>query len=185
MKQLLILSGKGGTGKTTVATALVELSGTRAFADCDVDAPNLHLSTKVCAPSEQADFEGMPRAFVDTSLCTGCGACESRCRFGAIIVHDFAQSLDSASANCALDSVRRELARADSAPLTLGGRRARVDRISCEGCRVCMHVCPEGAINMTSEVTGRTIVHASADEVFSTACLRAGAGNSGKLVAAV
>ena len=43
MKQLLILSGKGGTGKTTVASAFIELSKGQAFADCDVDAPNLHL----------------------------------------------------------------------------------------------------------------------------------------------
>lgn len=43
MKQLLILSGKGGTGKTTIASALVKLSECHAFADCDVDAPNLHL----------------------------------------------------------------------------------------------------------------------------------------------
>ena len=43
MKQLLILSGKGGTGKTTVAGAFIHLSQAEAFADCDVDAPNLHL----------------------------------------------------------------------------------------------------------------------------------------------
>lgn len=43
MKKLLILSGKGGTGKTTVASALIELFDAEAFADCDVDAPNLHL----------------------------------------------------------------------------------------------------------------------------------------------
>ena len=43
MKKLLILSGKGGTGKTTVAAAFIDLLSARAFADCDVDAPNLHL----------------------------------------------------------------------------------------------------------------------------------------------
>ncbi|HPJ75522.1 MAG TPA: ATPase, partial [Clostridia bacterium] len=43
MKQLLILSGKGGTGKTTVASAFISLSKAKAYADCDVDAPNLHL----------------------------------------------------------------------------------------------------------------------------------------------
>ena len=46
MKQLLILSGKGGTGKTTVASAFIKLSKARAYADCDVDAPNLHLSMR-------------------------------------------------------------------------------------------------------------------------------------------
>ncbi len=43
MKQLLILSGKGGTGKTTVASAFIKLAQARVYADCDVDAPNLHL----------------------------------------------------------------------------------------------------------------------------------------------
>ncbi|HPW41907.1 MAG TPA: ATPase, partial [Bacillota bacterium] len=43
MKQLLILSGKGGTGKTTIAAAFIKLSAAKAYADCDVDAPNLHL----------------------------------------------------------------------------------------------------------------------------------------------
>ena len=46
MKQLLVLSGKGGTGKTTVASAFIELSRAPAFADCDVDAPNLHFVTQ-------------------------------------------------------------------------------------------------------------------------------------------
>jgi len=46
MKQLLILSGKGGTGKTTVAGAFIKLNNAKAYADCDVDAPNLHLITR-------------------------------------------------------------------------------------------------------------------------------------------
>lgn len=50
MKQLLILSGKGGTGKTTVASAFIKLAQAKAFADCDVDAPNLHLVTQCAAP---------------------------------------------------------------------------------------------------------------------------------------
>ena len=45
MKQLLILSGKGGTGKTTIASAFIRLSSAKTYADCDVDAPNLHLIT--------------------------------------------------------------------------------------------------------------------------------------------
>lgn len=53
MKQLLILSGKGGTGKTTVASAFIRLSQARAFADCDVDAPNLHLVTQCSGAPEE------------------------------------------------------------------------------------------------------------------------------------
>lgn len=46
MKMLLILSGKGGTGKTTTAAAFIQFSKSRAIADCDVDAPNLHIVTE-------------------------------------------------------------------------------------------------------------------------------------------
>ena len=59
MKQLLILSGKGGTGKTTVASAFVKLSQAQAFADCDVDAPNLHLVTTCTAAPEKEDYFGL------------------------------------------------------------------------------------------------------------------------------
>ena len=56
MKQLLILSGKGGTGKTTVAGAFIKLSNVKAFADCDIDAPNLHLIIKENSEPELSDF---------------------------------------------------------------------------------------------------------------------------------
>ena len=56
MKQLLGLSGKGGTGKTTVASALIRLAKARAFADCDVDAPNLHLLLAGASQPEQEDY---------------------------------------------------------------------------------------------------------------------------------
>ncbi len=53
MKRLLILSGKGGTGKTTTAAAFANFSGARALADCDVDAPNLHLVAGVEGEAEE------------------------------------------------------------------------------------------------------------------------------------
>lgn len=84
MKQLLVLSGKGGTGKTTVSSALIELSRSRACADCDVDAPNLHLVlTKDCEPVV-TDYYGLGKAVIDGTQCTRCGLCEENCRFGAI-----------------------------------------------------------------------------------------------------
>ncbi len=85
MKQLLILSGKGGTGKTTVAGALIKLSQARAYADCDVDAPNLHLSMAQTGEAERFDYYGMPKAQIDAEICIGCGNCEEHCRFDAII----------------------------------------------------------------------------------------------------
>ena len=85
MKQLLILSGKGGTGKTTIAGAMIKLSQARAYADCDVDAPNLHLSMIHTNIPERFDYYGMPKAQIDVNTCIGCGNCEEHCRFDAII----------------------------------------------------------------------------------------------------
>ena len=84
MKQLLILSGKGGTGKTTVAGAFIKLSKARAFADCDVDAPNLHLVMEQTSEPIRTDYYGMPKAEIDTEKCVSCGLCKENCRFDAI-----------------------------------------------------------------------------------------------------
>jgi MinD superfamily P-loop ATPase len=88
MKQLLILSGKGGTGKTTMATAFIKLANAKAFADCDVDAPNLHLLMHQSKPDSQKDFYGLPKAHIDKSLCVNCGKCMDYCRFDAIKKED-------------------------------------------------------------------------------------------------
>ncbi len=84
MKQLLILSGKGGTGKTTVASAFIELSKGKAFADCDVDAPNLHLVISQLSEPVKTDYYGFGKAVIDQKKCIRCGLCEENCNFGAI-----------------------------------------------------------------------------------------------------
>lgn len=84
MKQLLILSGKGGTGKTTVASAFVKLSQAQAFADCDVDAPNLHLVTQNVVEPQIEAYYGLPKAFIHTDTCVNCGSCNHHCQFHAI-----------------------------------------------------------------------------------------------------
>ncbi|NLO41598.1 MAG: 4Fe-4S binding protein [Bacteroidales bacterium] len=84
MKQLLILSGKGGTGKTTVSSAFIELSKCRAFADCDVDAPNLHFVVTQMPKAEETDYYGFQKAVIDEAKCIKCGLCEKTCRFDAI-----------------------------------------------------------------------------------------------------
>ena len=61
MKRLLVLSGKGGTGKTTVSAAFIRLSKARAAADCDVDAPNLHLVMEQETEPEVTEFMGETR----------------------------------------------------------------------------------------------------------------------------
>lgn len=85
MVELLILSGKGGTGKTTVAGAFIRLAGVKVFADCDVDAPNLHLIMDWSRDPEHADYYGLPKARIDPEKCIGCGLCHENCRFDAIL----------------------------------------------------------------------------------------------------
>lgn len=84
MKKLLILSGKGGTGKTTVAASFIRLADCQAFADCDVDAPNLHLVMSRLDEPDKRDFYGMPKAQTNMEVCSRCGVCDTVCRFNAI-----------------------------------------------------------------------------------------------------
>jgi len=88
MKQLLVLSGKGGTGKTTVASAFIKLSNAKAYADCDVDAPNLHLITEQKSKPKKTDYYGMPKAVIDSKSCIKCDKCRQNCRFDAISVNN-------------------------------------------------------------------------------------------------
>ncbi|MFW9935809.1 MAG: ATP-binding protein [Candidatus Thorarchaeota archaeon] len=83
MKELVIVSGKGGTGKTSIAAALATLAPNPILADCDVDAPNLHL---LLAPEIKSSEEFIEAkvAIIDPELCTSCGVCETVCKFDAI-----------------------------------------------------------------------------------------------------
>jgi len=82
-KQLAVVSGKGGTGKTSVVASLAVLAGRCVLADCDVDAPNLHLVADPLT-TESREFWGGKVAVRDTERCQGVGECERRCRFGAV-----------------------------------------------------------------------------------------------------
>ncbi|APG27651.1 (4Fe-4S)-binding protein [Syntrophotalea acetylenivorans] len=83
MKELVIISGKGGTGKTSVAASFAALAENAVVADCDVDAADLHL---VLEPQvlDRHDFSGGFNATVRTVQCSGCGTCLQLCRFGAV-----------------------------------------------------------------------------------------------------
>ncbi|CAH2212273.1 ATP-binding protein [Tepidibacter aestuarii] len=81
--ELVVLSGKGGTGKTTIATALCELNEKVVRVDCDVDAPNLYLYYDGEDIKEKDFFKGK-KATIDRSYCMECLKCEDICRFGAI-----------------------------------------------------------------------------------------------------
>ena len=88
MKQLLILSGKGGTGKTTIASAFIKLADAKAYADCDVDAPNLHLITGWSVEPAKTDYYGLPKAEINSELCIQCDQCRQNCRFDAISIDE-------------------------------------------------------------------------------------------------
>lgn len=83
MKELVVLSGKGGTGKTSVVASFAYLAQNTILADCDVDAADLHL---ILSPeiNHEEDFYGGETAHIDKDLCTECGKCIEVCRFDAI-----------------------------------------------------------------------------------------------------
>lgn len=151
MKKLLILSGKGGTGKTTVAASFIEFLSARAFADCDVDAPNLHLVADIDGEPERTDYYGSQKAVIDPAKCVGCGLCLENCRFDAVAQKDV---------------------------------RCEINEYACEGCGVCQYVCPQNAVTMQDDIAGEQTLYCGA-RTFSTAKLKMGRGNSGKLVSAM
>jgi MinD superfamily P-loop ATPase len=83
MKQLVVISGKGGTGKTVLSAAFAALSDNAVVADCDVDAADLHL---LLQPTliESHLFSGGKCATIDKALCNQCGECLERCRYEAV-----------------------------------------------------------------------------------------------------
>jgi len=83
MRSILFLSGKGGTGKTTLAGAFAVLAQDKVLVDCDVDAANLHLLLDPTVIDEGA-YEGSKTAIKNDDLCTACGKCREVCRFHAI-----------------------------------------------------------------------------------------------------
>jgi MinD superfamily P-loop ATPase len=158
MKELVVLSGKGGTGKTSVTASLAVLAEKSALADCDVDASNLPL---VLDPQRRrrATFSGGLRARIKPGHCTACGKCEELCRFDAIFFDGPGNG---------------------RVPRTL-----RVDPLACEGCGVCAHFCAERAIEMIPADGGEWFVSDTCFGPLVHARLRPGQGNSGKLAALV
>ncbi len=159
MKQLVILSGKGGTGKTTVAAALAHLASQElpvVLADADVDASNLELVLDP-AKQEEHDFMGGQVAIIDSEACTACGACYGVCRFDAVL-------------------------RPSDTPFTYA---YRVDPLACEGCAACYYQCPDDAIRMEEQLAGRWFRSDTRFGPLFHAHLFAGQENSGKLVTLV
>ena len=157
-REITVISGKGGTGKTTVVGALAVLAENKILADNDVDAADLHL---LLAPTtvEGHDFAGGAKAVIDAAKCTACGKCAAACHF---------------------DAIRR-----DGPANNVAAATYRIDELACEGCGLCELVCPVGAISSTPAIVGRWYVSETARGPMVHAKLGIAEENSGRLVAQV
>jgi MinD superfamily P-loop ATPase len=158
MKQLVMLSGKGGTGKTSVAAALAHLASQEmpiVLADADVDAANFEL---VLAPTrlEEHVFMGGQVAIIDPNRCQLCGTCYDVCRFDAVMYD-----------------------------ASIPGDTYRVDPLACEGCASCVYQCPEEAIHSEEQQAGLWFRSDTRFGPLFHAHLFAAQENSGKLVTMV
>jgi len=158
MKELVIISGKGGTGKTSITAAFASLARNAVLADCDVDAADLHLVLLPKIKQEQ-DFSGGKQATIITEKCVACGRCKELCRFGAI-------SFDGP----ANDVIARTF---------------RIDHVSCEGCKVCVEFCPAEAIEFTDSINGQWFISQTRFGPMVHARLGIAQENSGKLVSLI
>lgn len=158
MKEIVVASGKGGVGKTTIAASLAVFlakKGVKVFtADADVDAPDLLLALGGGRGLFSMEVRESEKARIDKDKCTGCGKCVEVCPFGAMVVPN--------------------------------GGRPTVVELMCEGCGVCKLVCPTGAIDVKKTATGTLSVKETKYGFGCvTGKLRLGEHNSGHLVASI
>ena len=148
MKELVIISGKGGTGKTSLTAAFAALAENIVLCDADVDAADLHL---LMAPAvkKRTDFMGGSLAVIRQDDCVECSRCLELCKFEAIS-EDFV-----------------------------------VDPLSCEGCGVCVDLCPEKAIDFPIQKCGEWLISDTRYGTMVHARLGIAEENSGKLVSLV
>ncbi len=158
MKELVVISGKGGSGKTSVVASLAALAGRCVLVDCDVDAADLHLifEPKVI---RRENFTGGSKARIRPGHCTACGKCEELCRFDAIYLDGPGNGLVS--------------------------RTYRVETTACEGCGVCVDYCNHNAIEFAPAVCGQWFISETRCGPMVHAKLGIAADNSGKLVTQV
>jgi len=157
-KELVVISGKGGTGKTSIVASFAALAEKVVLADCDVDAADLHLVLEPKVTRRQ-NFSGGKRARIKSGHCTACGKCEEICRFDAIYF--------DGPGNGKVD------------------KTFRIDPIACEGCGVCAWFCAENAIEFAPAVNGEWYVSDTRCGPMVHAKLGIAEENSGKLVSTV
>ncbi|HEX2957158.1 MAG TPA: ATP-binding protein [Chitinispirillaceae bacterium] len=155
MKEIVVISGKGGTGKTSITASFASLAAEKAvFADCDVDAADLHLILKPTT-RQRSEFRSGHKAFIKQDLCAGCGKCIELCRFEAIAKR-----------------------RSDD-------KKPEIDPVACEGCGVCVRFCPSQAIDFEEESCGEWFVSDTRFGPMVHAKLGIASENSGRLVTLV
>jgi len=154
MKEIVVISGKGGTGKTSIVASLAALAEKKVLADCDVDAADLYLVLNPRVESLE-DFSGGKKARILEEQCIGCGKCVDACRFEAI-----------------------------SYPLSQGAGSLIpfVNPVFCEGCGVCVRVCEVQAVAFEPAISGEWYVSSTQYGPMVHARLGIAEGNSGKLV---
>ncbi|MFW5878545.1 MAG: ATP-binding protein, partial [Myxococcota bacterium] len=155
MRELVVISGKGGTGKTSLLAAFAALAQRCVIVDCDVDAPDLHVVLDPAVETREA-FVGGKTARIKPGHCVACGKCEELCRFDAIFFDGPGNGLE---------------------PKTF-----RVDPLACEGCGVCAWFCEEKAISLEPTVRGEWYRSSTRRGTMLHARLNPASGNSGKLV---
>lgn len=158
VKELVVVSGKGGTGKTSLVASFATLAHNAVIADCDVDAADLHL---LLGPRvvHREQFVGGKRARINAEQCVACGNCGALCQFDAI-------GPDGPGNGSVQNTFR-------------------VDPIACEGCGVCAWFCPEGAIEFAPVVNGEWSISETRFGPMVHAKLGIAEENSGKLVSIV
>ena len=156
MREIVIVSGKGGTGKTSLTASFAVLADRPVITDCDVDAADLHL---VLAPEikERHEFRGGREAVIRADDCIGCSLCLDYCRFDAVKTRE--------------DPLR--------------GPVFSVDSVACEGCGVCVRFCPVEAIDFPERLCGEWMISETRCGPMVHARLGIAAENSGKLVSTV
>ncbi len=154
MREIVVISGKGGTGKTSVAAALASVMQNIVIADCDVDAADLHL---LAAPRvrRQGGFYGNRKAFLNGDLCEHSGMCYAKCPFDAVVIESTG---DDGKCVYAINS------------------------FACDGCGICAHFCPAGAIELKEVVNGTWYISETRFGTLVHAKLEPGEDNSGMLV---
>jgi MinD superfamily P-loop ATPase len=156
--EVVFISGKGGTGKTSITAAFAALAQNAVVADCDVDAADLHLLLNPQI-EKTSNFSGGKKARILTNKCIGCGKCREVCNFDAPKLNGPAN-----------DIIEKTYA---------------IDPVACEGCSVCVELCPANAIEFKEAINGQWFISETRFGPMVHARLGIAEENSGKLVTLV